>query len=289
MKEKEEKEIGSFIRWLRKGRGYTLRDLAQRVGINHAHLSRIETNQVVPSVKILRKLAIALEAPQIFVVAGRTIPADLELEKNNQKFNDVLKVVQEGITKESLEGIDEEMAKYPSDDPFRDIIPDHPNVFPEKHDWFSAFTSLGIEYEWIFLPPPIRAEVINASLRWCDKNSELMFLEQEFKDKNQKLPDNIYNLSTVAEDTGFHKGFEMGLIEAFKIFQNQLKENSLWFFAFFFPPAEARLLTTFYELCKTIDASRITLDKDILYIFINAFINLLKDNQFNQNNQTKES
>lgn len=55
---------GQTIRKIRKSRGWTLRQLAERVGIHYAYLSQIERDEVTPSGLLLNRLAAAFGLTQ---------------------------------------------------------------------------------------------------------------------------------------------------------------------------------------------------------------------------------
>lgn len=65
--------IGAFLRQCRKELGLSLRALAQRVGVDVAYLSRVESDQVSPSSRLLRKLANALDRSEdpLLLLSGR--------------------------------------------------------------------------------------------------------------------------------------------------------------------------------------------------------------------------
>lgn len=76
--------FGRRLRLLRKARGLTLRDLAERVGIDFTYVSKIETGELAaPSEEVIRKMAAVLEMP---------FPDDLLLlnGKPPQEWGDVL-------------------------------------------------------------------------------------------------------------------------------------------------------------------------------------------------------
>jgi len=60
--------FGERIRELRLKKGWRLRDLAERVGVGHTHLSRIENKRLnygeYPSVSVIHRLAEALDADE---------------------------------------------------------------------------------------------------------------------------------------------------------------------------------------------------------------------------------
>jgi transcriptional regulator with XRE-family HTH domain len=53
------------IRGAREARGIGLNELARRVGIDRAYLSRIERGQQSPSVRVLKRIADALNLPEL--------------------------------------------------------------------------------------------------------------------------------------------------------------------------------------------------------------------------------
>ena len=58
---REEKEIGPFIRKLRKDRGMTMAQLAKRTGFTQGFLSKVENSKKAPSIGTLMKLAKTLD------------------------------------------------------------------------------------------------------------------------------------------------------------------------------------------------------------------------------------
>ncbi len=56
-------DLGDKIRAQRKSMGWTLRDLAERLGVSVMTVQRIETGKVSPSVVMLQDIAHALEKP----------------------------------------------------------------------------------------------------------------------------------------------------------------------------------------------------------------------------------
>jgi len=59
----EKTELGAHIRKIRKGRGMTLAQVADKVSCSTALLSQIETGRVIPSLKTLSAVAKALHVP----------------------------------------------------------------------------------------------------------------------------------------------------------------------------------------------------------------------------------
>lgn len=65
--------IGEYIRSRRQARDLSLRDLSRRIGVDVAHLSRVEASKVQPSDQLLQHLAAALDinVDEVLLVAGR--------------------------------------------------------------------------------------------------------------------------------------------------------------------------------------------------------------------------
>ncbi len=57
----DNKALGCKIRQMRKLRGFTQEQLAELIGIDNKHLSRIEIGKHMPTYSVLKKLAKALE------------------------------------------------------------------------------------------------------------------------------------------------------------------------------------------------------------------------------------
>ena len=72
--------FGSQIRALRKGANLTLRELAERVGIDFTYLSKIENDHgAPPSEATIRRLADILAAdPDELILLADKLPADFE-------------------------------------------------------------------------------------------------------------------------------------------------------------------------------------------------------------------
>lgn len=68
--------IGPKVRQLRRQKGLSLQQLAERSGVSAAAIHKIERNGMVPTIATLMKLAQALNRPvSYFVEEGRTAPA----------------------------------------------------------------------------------------------------------------------------------------------------------------------------------------------------------------------
>lgn len=68
--------LGADLRALRRSRGLTLSELAQRIGRSVGHLSQIERGVSQPSITDLRKLAVLYDLPISFFFANDAAPAD---------------------------------------------------------------------------------------------------------------------------------------------------------------------------------------------------------------------
>jgi len=69
-----ETQIGTRIREVRRARGLTQRQLAQRVDISVRTLRAYEQNKRVPDEKTLHKIADVLEFPAHYFLRGEPLP-----------------------------------------------------------------------------------------------------------------------------------------------------------------------------------------------------------------------
>ena len=58
--------VGERIRRRRQEQNLTLRDLAERIGMTAGYLSRVENQQITPSLDALQTIAAALHVPTFF-------------------------------------------------------------------------------------------------------------------------------------------------------------------------------------------------------------------------------
>lgn len=67
------KSLGLIISEARKAAAMSLRDLAQRVGVNHSYISDIEYGRRIPSERVLKSIAaqLGLNADALLSLAGR--------------------------------------------------------------------------------------------------------------------------------------------------------------------------------------------------------------------------
>ena len=74
-----EEKFGKVLRQLRHTKGWSQEDLALRLEISRSHIGRLETGEKQPSLKILFRLADALEIPASAII--------LEMEKETPHLN----------------------------------------------------------------------------------------------------------------------------------------------------------------------------------------------------------
>lgn len=67
-------DLGARVRALRKDRGWTLEQAAQKAGLARSTLSKIENGQMSPTYEALKKLAegLAISVPQLFTPPSKT-------------------------------------------------------------------------------------------------------------------------------------------------------------------------------------------------------------------------
>ena len=80
-------DLGARVRALRKDRGWTLQQAAQRAGLARSTLSKIENRQMSPTFEAMRKLAQGLDIPmpQLFTPSqSGSAPARLEVVRRGE-------------------------------------------------------------------------------------------------------------------------------------------------------------------------------------------------------------
>ena len=82
---REDHEIGPFIRDLRKERGMTMIQLAERTGFSQGFLSKVENSKSAPSVSTLIKIAKALDVRLSYIFGESESETTLTLVKKNER------------------------------------------------------------------------------------------------------------------------------------------------------------------------------------------------------------
>lgn len=97
--------IGKRIRKLRKSKGYTLSELAEKAGVSKSYLSYLERDlQTNPSLQFLQKISVSLGTNIEYLLDGRS---DNKTDKNRLVMDDewkklIQKAIKEGMTKEDF-------------------------------------------------------------------------------------------------------------------------------------------------------------------------------------------
>jgi len=79
-------DFGKRLKELRKEKGYSLRSLAEKVGLDFTYLSKVENSRVgyTPSAKKIRELAQALETDELELLElANKVPPELEALTGN--------------------------------------------------------------------------------------------------------------------------------------------------------------------------------------------------------------
>jgi transcriptional regulator with XRE-family HTH domain len=99
-------ELGQKIRIERKTKGWTLKELSNRVGISVMTLQRIETNQVSPSVALLLDIARCLDRQIGFFLDERLPTLQVfsrqEISQASDENRDVVEIIPLGLVSNDL-------------------------------------------------------------------------------------------------------------------------------------------------------------------------------------------
>ena len=93
--------LGDKIKQLRKKRGLSQTELAEKIGIASAHLSRLETGKFQPSIDVLKKLSETLQVSADYLLSAQELPS-LELKLEDQSLAERIRLLN------SLDGKDKE-------------------------------------------------------------------------------------------------------------------------------------------------------------------------------------
>jgi transcriptional regulator with XRE-family HTH domain len=99
-------DLGQKIRVERKAKGWTLKELSNRVGISVMTLQRIETNQVSPSVALLLDIARCLDQPIGFFL-DENLPSikvfsQQDISRTSDENKDVVEIIPLGLVSNDL-------------------------------------------------------------------------------------------------------------------------------------------------------------------------------------------
>lgn len=114
----ETMRFGKRLREIRKEKGMTLREVAERAGIDFTYLSKIENDRIpyTPAVDTIRQLAEALKANAIeLLTLADKLPKELEPLRTNQQarrfFDRAAKVASPGDWEAFLDLLEKRQAK----------------------------------------------------------------------------------------------------------------------------------------------------------------------------------
>ena len=84
-------ELSERIRFLRKKKGLNQGELAEAIGINPSHLSRLENGKYQPSVDALQRIAQALEVSVDYLLSEDTDEIEVRIE--NKSLSERLRLI----------------------------------------------------------------------------------------------------------------------------------------------------------------------------------------------------
>ena len=110
--------FGERLREIRKEKGMTLREVAERAGIDFTYLSKIENDRIpyTPAADTIRQLAEALKVDSLeLLTLANKLPKELEPLRTNQQarrfFDRAAKVASPGDWEAFLDLLEERQAK----------------------------------------------------------------------------------------------------------------------------------------------------------------------------------
>ncbi|CAG9620728.1 helix-turn-helix domain-containing protein [Sutcliffiella rhizosphaerae] len=96
--------IGERIRKLRKSKGYSLSELADKAGVSKSYLSYLERDlQTNPSLQFLQKISISLGTNIEYLLDGTTMENQKEKIVMDEEWKKLIqKAIKEGMTKQDF-------------------------------------------------------------------------------------------------------------------------------------------------------------------------------------------
>ncbi|MDK2817237.1 MAG: Helix-turn-helix domain [Moorella sp. (in: firmicutes)] len=221
--------LGELLRTLRRRHNMSLRELAEKIGVDHSHLSRIESGKVMPKYDLIYKLATVLKAPELYIAAGY-IPPMLYPPERNLLQNDDKKIFYEQPLlpfNDSYKPPEDPMLPYLRQ--ARDIEGMH-FVFHTPYEYVTFWASRGIGDARLTHIPPVRGELIAAG---------------------SYVPPYYSKEAAQGYEAGFINGVDRVVTLLREIFHNH-KDGRYWLLAAMsVPPDEARLLA---DVCDRLRA-----------------------------------
>ena len=99
---REDHEIGPFIRELRRDRGMTMTQLAERTGFSQGFLSKLENSKSAPSLSTLIKIAKALNVRMSYLFGESEYETPITLVKKEERRETVRNGSESGYRYEAL-------------------------------------------------------------------------------------------------------------------------------------------------------------------------------------------
>ena len=77
-------KLGKTIKSIRTEKGYSIKDLANQIGVSSSLLSQIERNLTNPSLNTLREISSALDVPMFSLFLDESISSSMIVRKNDR-------------------------------------------------------------------------------------------------------------------------------------------------------------------------------------------------------------
>jgi len=267
---KDREIVGKILKENRMAKNMSLKDLGDRIKMAPGNLSRVENGQISISYEKLTLVAIILDVPQVFTIAGLPLPDyfDHKYKRSPSLFPDLT-----------------DISDVNSEDPFEKYNRIKPSSYFEnnKIDLYEQTqalydNNLGRYCNMLSSNPWARTLFLDNLLIFRNAQSDNENVLHNLKLALNKLDNKFFEkelilseLDTVNSGPNYWEGYLEGIQENVILLSRVLKNDGLyWFLAGFLSPEDAFLLDKFYDAFKDLTSE----NKESLADAINGLIEL---------------
>lgn len=247
MNEDKMKAIGEIIKKKRLEKGLRLYELADKISIHPANLSRIEKGVKPLPKKKIAITAIILDSPEICFIAGEPVPESLQASIDLKNMNSY--------------GFEENDYLQIHDD----IVPEYQQYKPTPEISMITETDLAIlrmnkkyvSSDILKINPILRKAIIEKLPTFKDRDLRLINAEKELEilQTQEEVSPSLKEITTTVirenRNLWFFFGHILGTEEAAMILKTAIDQHGLfWFLAGFLSPEDALILDNVYAATK---------------------------------------
>lgn len=258
-------QVGKILKDKRLVKNMSLKDVGEKIQMDPGNLSRIENGLISVNYDKLCRIAIILDAPEVFTLTGLPMPEYFIDKLFNQDQNNSKATVKDN--KDSTANQNNIKSRYKVDPfdkfallkPYPDLINDFnfdlmKSIISEVGDHLNLNSSFFYINPWLRELITDRIDLATSFVRINNQTEQEVILELAKSDTLSSLDAMklIQKIKTHNADQSFWLGYFQGILNSFLTLDRSLKNHGLyWFLAGFVDePADALLLETFHDAFK---------------------------------------